>query len=88
MDVPLSASVDVSLAETSVCRVRILEPGHPENTGLAAGADCVFAWTVAFSCFAFWLASTAASSYAAASLSTNEMAPVGQVGRQSPSPSQ
>ena len=52
-------------------------PGHPEKCGFAAACS-----------FAALLARTAASSYAAASLSTNEIAPVGHCGRQSPRPSQ
>ena len=52
-------------------------PGHPVRV---TGA-------LPFSAAAFF-AKTAASSYAAASRSTKVMAPVGQVGRQSPRPSQ
>jgi ferredoxin len=45
-------------------------PGHPEKCGLCAAACS----------FAALLARTAASSYAAASLSIKEMAPAGQAG--------
>ena len=61
---------------------RLCEPGQPQASGVAFGAGFAAGVSLAR------CACTAASSKAAASRSTNVIAPVGQAGRQLPRPSQ